>query len=223
MASAAGQLLAHVLALSMHGQAEGQPCPQACDWPACAQKIVGHIEESLSSPAAPQVTQALNVLTTTFGHCHSPWTQGLWVRLHPFVACLLEKDPIPAAHPLVDLLLSVARSGPGGSWSQGGRRGLVFLMEPRKPQGSCCTRGRTPMASQERSCEKGDSGGSESPSTLGGLSVPAGHTQPRTGSAPGHGVALSDGTGVALTPGPFFAGLLCSVPTAACGRPWHRP
>ncbi|XP_057343422.1 BRCA1-associated ATM activator 1 isoform X4 [Manis pentadactyla] len=110
VASAAGQLLVHILGLSMQGPSEKHPSPQACDWPASAQKIVGHIEESLCATATPQVTQALNALTTTFGHCHSPWTQALWVRLSPHVASLLEKDPIPAAHSLVDLLLSVARS-----------------------------------------------------------------------------------------------------------------
>nr|XP_031327171.1 BRCA1-associated ATM activator 1 isoform X6 [Camelus dromedarius] len=115
VASAAGQLLVHILALAMRGPAEGHPSPQGCDWPACAQKIVCHVEDSLRSTATPQVTQALNVLTTTFGHCHSPWTQGLWVRLSPLVACLLEKDPIPASHSLVDLLLSVARSPVGSS------------------------------------------------------------------------------------------------------------
>ncbi|XP_031532642.2 BRCA1-associated ATM activator 1 isoform X3 [Vicugna pacos] len=115
VASAAGQLLVHILALAMQSPAEGHPSPQGCDWPACAQKIVCHVEDSLHSTATPQVTQALNVLTTTFGHCHGPWTQGLWVRLSPLVACLLEKDPIPASHSLMDLLLSVARSPVGSS------------------------------------------------------------------------------------------------------------
>ncbi|XP_032182937.1 BRCA1-associated ATM activator 1 isoform X2 [Mustela erminea] len=110
VASAAGQLLVHILSLSMRGPAEGPPSLQADDWPPCAQKIVGHIEESLRSTAIPQITQALNVLTTTFSHCHDPWTQVLWVQLHPLVAALLQKDPVPAAHSLVDLLLSVARS-----------------------------------------------------------------------------------------------------------------
>ncbi|XP_059752431.1 BRCA1-associated ATM activator 1 isoform X4 [Balaenoptera ricei] len=110
VASAAGQLLVHILDLAMRGPAEGRCSPQACDWPACAQKIVCHIEDSLCSMATPQVTQALNVLTTVFGHCHGLWTQGLWVRLSPLVARLLEKDPVPASHSLVDLLLSVARS-----------------------------------------------------------------------------------------------------------------
>ncbi|XP_030880336.1 BRCA1-associated ATM activator 1 isoform X5 [Leptonychotes weddellii] len=119
VASAAGQLLVHILGLSMQGPAGGPPSLQAGDWPACAQKIVGHIEESLRATATPQITQALNVLTTTFGHCHNPWTQVLWVQLSPLVAGLLEKDPIPAAHSLVDLLLSVARS-PGLSSSSCG-------------------------------------------------------------------------------------------------------
>ncbi|KAL4696006.1 hypothetical protein H8957_001758 [Semnopithecus entellus] len=119
VASAASQLLVHVLALSMRGGAEGHPCLQGDDWPACAQKITDHVEESLCSPATPKVTQALNVLTTTFGRCQSPWTEALWVRLSPRVACLLERDPIPAAHSLVDLLLRVARS-PVFSSSDGG-------------------------------------------------------------------------------------------------------
>ncbi|XP_075851372.1 integrator complex assembly factor BRAT1 isoform X2 [Microcebus murinus] len=78
VASAAGQLLVHILALSMGGRAEGHTCPQGDDWPTCAQKIVGHIEESLCSTDTSRVTQALNVLTTTFGRCQSPWTEVLW-------------------------------------------------------------------------------------------------------------------------------------------------
>ncbi|XP_055266393.1 BRCA1-associated ATM activator 1 isoform X2 [Moschus berezovskii] len=110
VASAAGQLLVHILDLAMREPAEGRVCPQAWDWPVCARKIVCHLEDCLRSDAAPRVTQALHVLTTTFGHCHGLWTQGLWVQLSPLVACLLEKDPMPAPHTLVDLLLSVARS-----------------------------------------------------------------------------------------------------------------
>lgn len=130
VASAAGQLLAHLLGLSLRGQAEGSPGPQVCDWPASAQRIVGHIEESLCSPAAPRVTQALNVLTTMFGHCHQLWTRVLWARLSPLVACLLEKDPVPAAHALVDLLLSAARSpalSSDRSWWETGAQALCRL------------------------------------------------------------------------------------------------
>ncbi|EDL19109.1 EST AA881470, isoform CRA_c, partial [Mus musculus] len=110
VASAASQLLVHILALSMQGGAPGSPVPEAAAWPMCAQKIVNHVDESLHAKATPQVTQALNVLTTTFGRCHNPWTGVLWERLSPPVARLFERDPIPAVHALMDLLLSVARS-----------------------------------------------------------------------------------------------------------------
>ncbi|XP_060224000.1 BRCA1-associated ATM activator 1 isoform X3 [Meriones unguiculatus] len=110
VASAASQLLVHILALSMQGGAPGSPIPESVAWPVCARKIVSHVEESLRSKATPQVTQALNVLTTTFGRCHSPWTGVLWEQLSPPVASLFERDPIPAVHSLMDLLLSVARS-----------------------------------------------------------------------------------------------------------------
>ncbi|CAI9173380.1 unnamed protein product [Rangifer tarandus platyrhynchus] len=110
VASAAGQLLVHILDLATRGPAEGHGRPQAQDWPACAQRVACHLEDCLCSEAAPRVTQALHVLTTAFGHCHGLWTQGLWVQLSPLVARLLEKDPMPAPHALVELLLSVARS-----------------------------------------------------------------------------------------------------------------
>ncbi|EHB07917.1 hypothetical protein GW7_17933 [Heterocephalus glaber] len=110
VASAASQLLVHVLALSMQDKAEGSPSLKGSAWPACAQKIVAHVEASLCSTTALQITQALNVLTTTFGRCHSPWTEVLWGQLSPLVAHLLDSEPVPATHSLVDLLLSVARS-----------------------------------------------------------------------------------------------------------------
>ncbi|XP_055984382.1 BRCA1-associated ATM activator 1 isoform X2 [Sorex fumeus] len=103
VASAAEQLLAQLLALSLRGS-------QSSEWPPRALQIVAHLEESLRSSATERVTQALHVLTTTFGNSHEPWTQALWAQLSPLVASLLEEDPIPAAHALVDLLLSVARS-----------------------------------------------------------------------------------------------------------------
>ncbi|KAM4878009.1 integrator complex assembly factor BRAT1 isoform 2-T2 [Thomomys bottae] len=109
VASAASQLLVHTLALSMQDGATGCSSLWGGMWPACAQKIVGHVEESLQSTVAPQVMQALNILTSTFGRYHRPWTEVLWGQLCPLVARLLERNPIPAAHSLVDLLLSVAR------------------------------------------------------------------------------------------------------------------
>lgn len=131
VASAAGQLLVRVLDLALRGPAEGRVCPQAWDWPACARKVVCHLEDCLRSEAAPRVTQALHVLTTTFGHCRGLWTQGLWARLSPLVARLLEKDPVPAPHALVDLLLGVARSGPRSQLPGGGGGAVSFKVSGR--------------------------------------------------------------------------------------------
>ncbi|KAM9584105.1 integrator complex assembly factor BRAT1 isoform 1-T2 [Trichechus inunguis] len=115
VASAASQLLVQVLGLSLQGRATLQLGLPDGDWPSCAQSIVGYLEESLRSEATPQVMQALKVLTTMFGRCHQPWTEALWMRLSPLVVCLLEKDPVPTAHSLVDLFLSMARSPVFGS------------------------------------------------------------------------------------------------------------
>ncbi|XP_006889674.1 PREDICTED: BRCA1-associated ATM activator 1 [Elephantulus edwardii] len=110
VASAASQLLAQVLALSLQGTAGPQLDAQDGAWPPCAQSIVTYLGESLRSGDSPLVTQALKVLTTTFGCCYQPWTAALWRQLCPLVASLLEKNPVPAPHSLVDLLLSMARS-----------------------------------------------------------------------------------------------------------------
>lgn len=118
VASVAGQLLAHILALSLHNA-------QSTEWPPSAMKITAYLEESLRSLTSPRVTQAFHVLTTTLGHSHGSWMRTLWAQLSPLVAGLLAEDPVPAAHDLVDLLLSVAWSGLGGSFGGG-----QFLREP---------------------------------------------------------------------------------------------
>ncbi|XP_044513356.1 BRCA1-associated ATM activator 1 [Gracilinanus agilis] len=110
IASAASQLLVHILGFTMRSSRASPLNIQDCDWPVCAQMIVEHIEESLRSGTVPQITQALNVLTTLFGRCHDLWTEVLWMQMNPLVGSLLEKEPLLAAHSLVDLLLSMARS-----------------------------------------------------------------------------------------------------------------
>ncbi|XP_074057230.1 integrator complex assembly factor BRAT1 [Macrotis lagotis] len=110
IASAASQLLVHILGFTMHSRRAMPLSTQDWDWPVCAQMIVGHIEESLRSGTVPEITQALNVLTTLFGRCHDSWTEVLWMQMNPLVGSLLEKEPLMAAHSLVDLFLSMARS-----------------------------------------------------------------------------------------------------------------
>ncbi|XP_038618801.1 BRCA1-associated ATM activator 1 [Tachyglossus aculeatus] len=110
VASAASQLLVHILGFSMQSATSEPPSQQDADWPVCVQMITGHVEESLRSSASSRITQALNMLSTMFGRCHDPWTEVLWLRMNPLVVSLLEKQPPPAPHSLVDLFLSVARS-----------------------------------------------------------------------------------------------------------------
>lgn len=205
MASASSQLLVHILALSMQGEAAGYPCLQGGAWPMCAWKIVGHLEESLCATGAPQVTQALNVLTTTFGRCHSPWTEVLWEQLCPLVARLLERATIPAAHSLVDLLLNVARSGP---WGMAGG-GLGEQCSPRVSQ-------QLFPGSQEADWRGGTAG--EDPATF-----DTGKAHYRAGCLwlgpwqPLRARRLS-ADGGAVVSVVLCLGLLCSVlPTAACG------
>ena len=193
MASAAGQLLVRVLDLALCGPAEGRVSLQAWDWPACARKIVCYLEDCLRSEATPRVTQALHVLTTAFGHCHGLWTQGLWVQLSPLVARLLEKDPVPAPHALVDLLLSVARSGPWAQLLAGRGWGGRCCSFPSRSQGSHHTQGRSLLAPQEGCPESGEPlRGSESLHTGNDFRSWAGHTQH-------HGAQLPTGRGVGWT------------------------
>ncbi|XP_075383698.1 integrator complex assembly factor BRAT1 isoform X2 [Tenrec ecaudatus] len=110
VASAASQLLAQVLALSLQDLATAQRGSLDGRWPPCAQSILGFLEGSLRSGAVPPVTQALKVLTSTFRRCHQPWTEALWDRLGPLVSSLLETDLTPTARWLADLFLSMGRS-----------------------------------------------------------------------------------------------------------------
>ncbi|XP_045140308.1 BRCA1-associated ATM activator 1 [Echinops telfairi] len=151
VASAASQLLAQVLALSLQDPATAQCVSLGDRWPPCAQSILGFLEGSLLSGAAPPVTQALKVLTSTFRRCHQPWTKALWDRLGPLVASLLEKDLTPTARSLSDLFLSMGRSvwGPGveapcsqghGSLEANGSRsrgpwGTASLLAAQRPPG----------------------------------------------------------------------------------------
>lgn len=139
VASAASQLLSYILTLSMRDADKGHPDPQgkACA-PTCAQEIVAHVEASLCSATTAQAMQALHVLTSTITHCHEPWTEDFWRRLSPTVGHLLEGDPVPAAPSLVELLLSVARSGSWGGeqclWGWPGPHFTTSLGFPAVPR-----------------------------------------------------------------------------------------
>ncbi|CAM5086765.1 unnamed protein product [Natator depressus] len=110
VASAANQLLVHILIFSLQSFQTKLVSIKDCDWPVCAQKLVVHIEESLKSNSASRINQSLKLLTSVFGCCHDLWTEVLWSQLSEPIVYLLEEEPVHAGHSLVDLFLSMTRS-----------------------------------------------------------------------------------------------------------------
>lgn len=109
VASAANQLLVHMLTFSLQSFQTKLVSIKDCDWPVCAQKLVVHIEESLKSNSASRINQSLKLLTSVFGCCHDLWTEVLWSQLSQPIVYLLEEEPVHAGHSLVDLFLSMTR------------------------------------------------------------------------------------------------------------------
>ncbi|XP_032622030.1 integrator complex assembly factor BRAT1 isoform X1 [Chelonoidis abingdonii] len=110
VASAANQLLVHMLTFSLQSFQTKPVNIKDCDWPICAQKLIVHIEESLNSNSASRIKQSLKLLTSVFGCCHDLWTEVLWSRLSEPIVYLLDEEPVHTGHLLVDLFLSMARS-----------------------------------------------------------------------------------------------------------------
>ncbi|XP_067406936.1 BRCA1-associated ATM activator 1 [Emydura macquarii macquarii] len=110
VASAANQLLVHMLTFSLLSGTTELANIKDYDWPICAQMIIVHIEESLKSNSASRIKQSLKLLTSVFGCCHDLWTEVLWSQLSEPIVYLLEEKPVHTGHSLVDLFLSMARS-----------------------------------------------------------------------------------------------------------------
>ncbi|NXL84312.1 BRAT1 protein, partial [Alectura lathami] len=110
VASAASRLLVHMLTLSVGPEVTLPLNAKDCDWPACAQMIVKHIEDSLQSSSASHIKQSLKLLTSLFGSCQATWTKVLWLGVAKQVESFLTEDSVQAQHMLPDLLLNMARS-----------------------------------------------------------------------------------------------------------------
>ncbi|XP_066496789.1 BRCA1-associated ATM activator 1 isoform X2 [Tiliqua scincoides] len=110
VASGASRLLAHLLIFSVRSELSGPLTTKDCDWPACARRIIVHIEESLQSHSASHIKQSLQVLTTLFEHSQDVWTEVLWSRIAETIETLLSEGAVQVGHSLVDLFLSMARS-----------------------------------------------------------------------------------------------------------------
>uniref|UniRef100_A0A8B9I3P1 BRCA1 associated ATM activator 1 n=1 Tax=Anser brachyrhynchus TaxID=132585 RepID=A0A8B9I3P1_9AVES len=110
VASAASQLLVHMLTLSVESETTTPLSEKDCDWPACAQMIIKHIEDSLQSGCASHINQSLKLLTSLFGSCRATWTEVLWLRIAKQVESFLIEDSVQTRHMLANLLLNMSRS-----------------------------------------------------------------------------------------------------------------
>ncbi|XP_010190376.1 PREDICTED: BRCA1-associated ATM activator 1, partial [Mesitornis unicolor] len=110
VASAASQLLVHMLTLSVESETTEPLSTKDSDWPVCAQLIVKWIEDSLQSSSTSQTKQSLKLLTSLFGSCHATWTEVLWLRIAKQIESFLLEETVEAQHMLANLLLSMAWS-----------------------------------------------------------------------------------------------------------------
>ncbi|XP_008945492.1 PREDICTED: BRCA1-associated ATM activator 1, partial [Merops nubicus] len=122
VASAARQLLVDMLTLSVETEMTQPVSAKDCDWPACAQMIIKHIEDSLRSSSASHVEQSLKLLTSLFDSCCASWTEVLWLSLAKQIESFLMEENVQAQHMLANLLCSMAwspviRDSEGNFWT----------------------------------------------------------------------------------------------------------
>ncbi|NXD21383.1 BRAT1 protein, partial [Spelaeornis formosus] len=114
VASSASQLLVHMLTFSLECETSKALSAKDFDWPACAQMIVKHIEESLQSSSASHIEQSLKLLSSLFGSCfgscYAAWTEVLWLDIAKQIESFLLEETVRAQPVLASLLLNVARS-----------------------------------------------------------------------------------------------------------------
>ncbi|NXS38976.1 BRAT1 protein, partial [Balaeniceps rex] len=110
VASAANQLLVHMLILSVESETTKPLSTKDCDWPACAQMIIKHIEDSLQSSCVSHIEQSLKLLTSLFGSCRATWTEVLWLGIAKQIESFLTEETVQVQHVLANLLLNMAWS-----------------------------------------------------------------------------------------------------------------
>ncbi|NXS08597.1 BRAT1 protein, partial [Neodrepanis coruscans] len=110
VASAASQLLVHMLTFSVESETSKPVSTKDCEWPVCAQMIIKHIEESLQSSSASHIEHSLKLLTSLFGSCYAAWTEVLWLSIAKQIESFLMEETVQAQPMLANLLLNVARS-----------------------------------------------------------------------------------------------------------------
>ncbi|KAM6319884.1 integrator complex assembly factor BRAT1 isoform 2-T2 [Podargus strigoides] len=110
VASAASQLLVHMLTFSVEYEATARIIPNDCDLPVCAKMIINHVEDSLQSSSASHIEQSLKLLSNLFGSCRAMWTKVLWSGIAERIEYFLMEETVQAKHMLPNLVLNMARS-----------------------------------------------------------------------------------------------------------------
>ncbi|NXH09209.1 BRAT1 protein, partial [Bucco capensis] len=110
VASAASQLLVDMLTLSVGNEMTQPLGTKDWEWPACAQVIIKHVEDSLRSGSASRIEHSLKLLTNLFGCCYDAWTEVIWLDVAEQVESFLTEETVQAQHMLVNLLVKMAWS-----------------------------------------------------------------------------------------------------------------
>ncbi|KAK6475999.1 BRCA1-associated ATM activator 1 isoform X1 [Huso huso] len=108
VASAANQLLAHILTFPKHQEAS--PSSMYSEWTECVKEIARHVEDSLESGIPQHVQQSLKLVTLALGNCQPVVMEMLWQKVGGHMESLLEKDPTNMAQRLMELLLTASRT-----------------------------------------------------------------------------------------------------------------
>ncbi|KAM4631565.1 integrator complex assembly factor BRAT1 [Discoglossus pictus] len=107
VASAANQLVAHILLSSVDMGTENPKGANISSWPDCAQRILGHLEKSLASGIS--VSQSINALIAIYGTCKDALAEILWPHVAVMIDSLLNQKHISGEIHVEGLLLGVAR------------------------------------------------------------------------------------------------------------------
>ncbi|KAK1164775.1 BRCA1-associated ATM activator 1 isoform X2 [Acipenser oxyrinchus oxyrinchus] len=108
VASAANQLLAHILTFPKHQEAS--PGCMYSEWTECVKEIARHVEDSLESGIPQHIQQSLKLVTLALGNCQPVVMEMLWQKVGGPMESLLEKDPTNMAQRLLELLLAASRT-----------------------------------------------------------------------------------------------------------------
>uniref|UniRef100_H3ANM2 BRCA1 associated ATM activator 1 n=1 Tax=Latimeria chalumnae TaxID=7897 RepID=H3ANM2_LATCH len=111
VASAASQLLAHILSFSFLPDVTSRQPPSIPNfsWPVAAQKLIGHVENSLRLADACDVQRSLRLLIAVFKTSQPVVMANLWLKISGPIEGRLRKDLSNQEQLLVEMILILLR------------------------------------------------------------------------------------------------------------------